>query len=115
MIGHTKTILILTGGWLFFNDQISGQQVLGICVAIMGMILYSYSSMRWVFCWLVLGMTLTDVVLVLRMTTKVYAMYRLAVTELEPQVDISLTEKLLCLDSKPKQIGNMQKSALCRH
>lgn len=46
VLGHTKTILILTGGWLFFNELISGQQVVGICLAIMGMILYSYFSMR---------------------------------------------------------------------
>lgn len=44
-MGHTKTILILVGGWVFFYDRASLQQISGICLAVLGMVSYGYLSM----------------------------------------------------------------------
>jgi solute carrier family 35 protein E3 len=40
VLGHAKTMLVLLGGWLFFGDRISAIQLIGIGVAVAGMLLY---------------------------------------------------------------------------
>ena len=40
VLGHAKTMLVLLGGWLFFGDRVSHFQLVGIVVAVAGMVLY---------------------------------------------------------------------------
>jgi len=40
VLGHAKTMLVLLGGWLFFGDRIIGIQLIGIVLAVAGMLLY---------------------------------------------------------------------------
>lgn len=40
--GHTKTVLVLLMGWLLLGDVITGRKLLGIILAVMGMIWYAY-------------------------------------------------------------------------
>ena len=40
VLGHVKTVLVLLGGWLIFGDRITLLQILGIAVAVSGMVLY---------------------------------------------------------------------------
>lgn len=38
VVGHIKTVLILTGGCMFFGDEMPPKKLLGICVAMCGII-----------------------------------------------------------------------------
>ena len=40
VLGHSKTILVLLGGWMFLGDQISLKQFFGMVTAVVGMVLY---------------------------------------------------------------------------
>ena len=40
VLGHVKTVLVLLGGWVLFGDRITLLQIVGITVAVLGMILY---------------------------------------------------------------------------
>ena len=42
MLGHTKTVLVLLGGWAFLGDKITLHQLGGMLVAVMGMVWYGY-------------------------------------------------------------------------
>lgn len=44
MLGHSKTILVLLGGWLFLGDVISGRQLAGMVLAVLGMVGYGVAS-----------------------------------------------------------------------
>ena len=44
MLGHTKTVLVLLGGWAFLGDSISAKQLVGIIIAILGMVLYGIAT-----------------------------------------------------------------------
>ena len=44
MLGHSKTILVLLGGWAFLGDQISGRQFAGMVLAVLGMVGYGVAS-----------------------------------------------------------------------
>lgn len=44
VIGHFKTVLILLSGWLFTDQRTSYIGVMGTVVAVIGMMLYSYSK-----------------------------------------------------------------------
>ena len=46
VLGHTKTILVLLGGWMFLGDQISGRQFAGMCLAVAGMVAYGVESSK---------------------------------------------------------------------
>ena len=45
IIGHIKTVIILTGGCLLFDDVMSWKRLGGICVAMCGIIWYSHLNM----------------------------------------------------------------------
>lgn len=38
VVGHIKTVLILTGGCMFFGDEMPPKKLLGVCVAMCGII-----------------------------------------------------------------------------
>ncbi len=40
VLGHSKTILVLLGGWMFLGDVISGRQAGGMVLAVLGMVAY---------------------------------------------------------------------------
>ena len=42
VLGHTKTVLVLLGGWAFLGDRITLFQLCGMLVAVMGMVWYGY-------------------------------------------------------------------------
>jgi multidrug transporter EmrE-like cation transporter len=44
VLGHSKTILVLLGGWAFLGDQISGRQFAGMVLAVLGMVGYGVAS-----------------------------------------------------------------------
>lgn len=41
VVGHVKTVIILSGGCLFFGDAMPPKKLLGICLAMVGIIWYS--------------------------------------------------------------------------
>lgn len=42
VLGHLKTCLVLTFGYVLLHDPFSWRNILGILVAVVGMVLYSY-------------------------------------------------------------------------
>ena len=44
VLGHSKTVCVLLGGWAFLGDQISFKQLMGMLVAVTGMILYGFAT-----------------------------------------------------------------------
>lgn len=44
VLGHSKTILVLLGGWAFLGDLISAKQLAGMAIAVTGMVLYGVAS-----------------------------------------------------------------------
>ena len=44
MLGHSKTILVLLGGWAFLGDPVSAKQLSGMALAVLGMVLYGIAS-----------------------------------------------------------------------
>ena len=46
MLGHSKTILVLLGGWLFLGDIITARQAGGMALAVAGMVAYGVASSR---------------------------------------------------------------------
>ncbi len=46
VVGHIKTVIILTGGVVFFGDSMSGQNFLGILFAMGGIVWYSMIKLR---------------------------------------------------------------------
>ncbi len=46
MLGHAKTFLVLLGGWLIFKEIITGQQLLGMAIAVAGMVWYGAESSK---------------------------------------------------------------------
>ena len=46
VLGHSKTILVLLGGWAFLGDLISFRQFFGMCIAVLGMVGYGWASSR---------------------------------------------------------------------
>lgn len=49
VLGHSKTILVLLGGWLFLGDAATSRKLLGMTLAVLGMIWCVFQS------WLVLA------------------------------------------------------------
>lgn len=44
VLGHSKTVLVLLGGWAFLGDKVSGRQAFGMALAVAGMIAYGLAS-----------------------------------------------------------------------
>ena len=44
VLGHSKTILVLLGGWAFLGDPVSAKQLSGMALAVLGMVLYGVAS-----------------------------------------------------------------------
>lgn len=42
--GHAKTVMVLLGSVIFLHEVIGGKQVLGMALAVLGMIAYGYVS-----------------------------------------------------------------------
>ncbi len=45
VVGHIKTVIILTGGCLFFGDEMPLKKFLGIATAMMGIVWYSQARL----------------------------------------------------------------------
>jgi len=46
VLGHLKTCLVLTFGYVLLHDPFSWRNILGILIAVIGMVLYSYFCTR---------------------------------------------------------------------
>jgi solute carrier family 35, member E3 len=46
VLGHSKTILVLLGGWLVFREFITAKQMLGMALAVAGMIWYGSETSK---------------------------------------------------------------------
>ena len=46
MIGHMKTVSILVGGFLLFQDSLNFKQFLGILLTLFGLFSYTFVRMR---------------------------------------------------------------------
>lgn len=46
IVGHIKTVLILSGGFLFFGDSMSNEKLLGVALAMSGIVWYSMLTMQ---------------------------------------------------------------------
>ena len=44
VLGHSKTVLVLLGGWAFLGDRVSGRQAFGMALAVAGMVAYGLAS-----------------------------------------------------------------------
>ncbi|KAK9918349.1 hypothetical protein WJX75_003397 [Coccomyxa subellipsoidea] len=44
VLGHSKTMLVLLGGWAFLGDQIGLKQLCGMALAVVGMVAYGVAS-----------------------------------------------------------------------
>ena len=43
VIGHVKTCLVFFFGWVIFAAPITGRNIMGCCLAVVGMIYYSHA------------------------------------------------------------------------
>ncbi|KAG5542640.1 hypothetical protein RHGRI_022231 [Rhododendron griersonianum] len=43
VLGHMKTVCVLTLGWLLFDSQLTFKNIMGMIIAIIGMIIYSWA------------------------------------------------------------------------
>ncbi|GLC65327.1 hypothetical protein PLESTF_000280800 [Pleodorina starrii] len=46
VLGHAKTLLVLIGGWLLFNEPINPRKASGMALAFLGMVGYGYFASR---------------------------------------------------------------------
>lgn len=46
IVGHIKTVLILSGGFMFFGDTLSSEKFFGVCLAMSGIVWYSMLTMQ---------------------------------------------------------------------
>eukprot|EP00891_Asterochloris_glomerata_P006769 jgi/Astpho2/6769/Aster-07215 len=46
VLGHSKTILVLVGGWAFLGDTVSQRQLAGMALAVAGMVAYGVESSK---------------------------------------------------------------------
>lgn len=46
MVGHLKTILIVSGGVLIFGDSMVLKKLAGLCIAMTGIMWYSHIKLR---------------------------------------------------------------------
>ncbi|GIL90469.1 hypothetical protein Vretifemale_18118 [Volvox reticuliferus] len=45
VVGHLKTVIILTGGCLFFGDSMPAKKFLGVCIAMAGIVWYTQQKL----------------------------------------------------------------------
>ncbi|KAF8395953.1 hypothetical protein HHK36_017563 [Tetracentron sinense] len=43
VLGHMKTVCVLTLGWVLFDSELTFKNILGIAVAVVGMVIYSWA------------------------------------------------------------------------
>lgn len=43
VLGHMKTVCVLTLGWLLFDSELTFKNILGMAVAVVGMVIYSWA------------------------------------------------------------------------
>ncbi|GFS38171.1 nucleotide-sugar transporter family protein [Actinidia rufa] len=43
VLGHMKTVFVLTLGWLLFDSQLTFKNIVGMIIAVLGMIIYSWA------------------------------------------------------------------------
>lgn len=43
VLGHMKTVCVLTLGWLLFDSELTLKNIMGMIIAIVGMIIYSWA------------------------------------------------------------------------
>ena len=43
VLGHMKTVCVLTLGWLLFDSELTLKNILGIVLAVVGMVVYSWA------------------------------------------------------------------------
>lgn len=43
VLGHMKTVCVLTLGWLLFDSELSFENIMGMIIAVVGMIIYSWA------------------------------------------------------------------------
>eukprot|EP01025_Chloroclados_australasicus_P018712 TRINITY_DN1993_c0_g2_i3.p1 TRINITY_DN1993_c0_g2~~TRINITY_DN1993_c0_g2_i3.p1 ORF type:complete len:401 (+),score=31.88 TRINITY_DN1993_c0_g2_i3:182-1204(+) len=46
VLGHSKTILVLTGSWMLLGETISQRQLLGMAMAVLGMVAYGAAASK---------------------------------------------------------------------
>jgi drug/metabolite transporter (DMT)-like permease len=44
VLGHSKTVMVLLGGWAFYGDSITRRKLLGMTLAVAGMVWYGKAS-----------------------------------------------------------------------
>jgi solute carrier family 35 protein E3 len=44
VLGHSKTIMVLLGGWAFLGDTVTLKQLLGMALAVAGMVAYGIAT-----------------------------------------------------------------------
>jgi hypothetical protein len=44
VLGHSKTVMVLLGGWAFYGDSITRHKLLGMTLAVAGMVWYGKAS-----------------------------------------------------------------------
>ena len=43
VLGHMKTVCVLTLGWLLFDSEMTLKNIMGMALAVMGMVVYSWA------------------------------------------------------------------------
>jgi drug/metabolite transporter (DMT)-like permease len=43
VLGHMKTICVLTLGWLLFDSELTFKNIMGMFIAVLGMVVYSWA------------------------------------------------------------------------
>lgn len=43
VLGHMKTVCVLTLGWLLFDSQLTLKNIMGMVIAVVGMVMYSWA------------------------------------------------------------------------
>lgn len=43
VLGHMKTVCVLTLGWLLFDSELTFKNIMGMGVAVLGMVIYSWA------------------------------------------------------------------------
>lgn len=43
VLGHMKTVCVLTLGWLLFDSELTFKNIMGMVIAVVGMVIYSWA------------------------------------------------------------------------
>lgn len=43
VLGHMKTVCVLTLGWLLFDSELTPKNIFGMVIAVLGMVIYSWA------------------------------------------------------------------------